>query len=66
MAKRGEKPRRLMTKVRRQVGRPTMRHNPKTVYNRSEAKRELQELIEEECTCIGMECTCGLREVEDA
>lgn len=56
--KRGEKPRRLMTKIRRYVGRPTMTHMPKTVYNRSEYKRETEEIIDEECTCARMECVC--------
>lgn len=45
--KRGEVPRRLMTKVRKKFHRPTMEHTPKTVYDRITAKRELDRLIEE-------------------
>lgn len=62
MGKRDELPRRLMTKVRRNVGRETMRHTPKNIYNRSAWKEETQQLIEDECFCIGQECTCGTEE----
>ncbi len=55
-------PRRLMTKVRKFVGRGTMRHRPKTIYNRSAEKQEMHHLIEEECLCIGMTCTCDEEE----
>jgi hypothetical protein len=55
-------PRRLMTRVRKFVGRETMRHKPKTVYSRSAAKQEMQDIIEEECFCIGMTCTCDEEE----
>ncbi len=74
MSKRGDKPRRLMTKVRRQVGKPTMRETPKNVYDRNDWKRETEELIEGEfptmrrlccihppgdgSTCAGGECGC--------
>ena len=59
------KPRRLITKVRRYVGRSTLYHRPKNIYDRNAIKREMQDLIEEDCTCIGMECTCDLKEEED-
>ena len=60
--KRGDKPRRLMTKIRRKVGRPTMEHPPKTVYDRNDFKKEAKEIIEEECTCIKMSCICRKEE----
>lgn len=46
--KRGEQPRRLMTKVRKKFHRPTMEHVPKNIYNRDKAKRELQYILEED------------------
>ena len=59
MAKRGDKPRRLMTKVRRQVGKPTMKITPKNIYNRNKWKRRmtreyLKGLVEEKAVlcCI--------------
>jgi hypothetical protein len=52
-------PRRLMTKVRKKFHKPTRSETPKVVYDRNEAKRELQEIIDEECTCLRMECECG-------
>lgn len=54
-------PRRMMTKVRKKFHRPTRAETPKNVYDRNEAKRELQEIIEEEfeCTCERMVCRCG-------
>lgn len=54
-------PRRLMTKVRKKFHKPTRSETPKVVYDRNEAKRELQEIIEEEyeCTCERMVCRCG-------
>ncbi len=58
MSKRGDKPRRFMFKVRRRVGKPTMKMTPKTVYDRNEWKRETEELIGEECTCLRMVCEC--------
>ncbi len=68
MSKRGDKPRRFMTKVRRHVGKPTMKETPKNVYDRNEWKRETEELIEGVncCThppndgslCAGGECCC--------
>ncbi len=68
MSKRGDKPRRLMTKVRRQVGKPTMRETPKSVYDRNEWKRETEQLIEvvhccihppgDGSTCAGGNCMC--------
>ncbi len=74
MSKRGDKPRRLMTKVRRQVGKPTMREIPKSVYDRNDWKRETEELIKRELakdvvlccihppgdgsTCAGGNCMC--------
>ena len=64
MAKRGDQPRRLMTKVRRKFHRPTRAHTPKSVYDRNEAKREFQEIIEDECTCQRMVCICGVEEEE--
>lgn len=45
--KRGDVPRRLMTKVRKKFHRPTMEHTPKTVYDRNSAKRELERIVEE-------------------
>lgn len=63
--KRGEKPRRLMTKVRRNVGKPTMIHTPKDYYDRNAFKRETEELIEKECTCLRMSCVCGAEEYND-
>ena len=65
MAKRGEKPRRLMTKIRRMVGRPTMEIIPKNIYDRNEWKRETEELIEAECTCLRMECICKMEDEDD-
>ncbi len=64
MSKRGDKPRRLMTKVRRQVGKPTMRETPKNVYDRNDWKRETEEIIERECTCLRMVCVCDLEDEE--
>ena len=46
--KRGDVPRRLMTKVRKRFHRPTREHTPKTVYDRNYLKRELEEIIEQE------------------
>lgn len=63
--KRGEQPRRLMTKVRKKFHRPTMEHTPKTVYDRQEFKLETQEIIEQECTCLRMNCVCGLEEEDE-
>jgi len=51
-----------MTKVRRQVGRPTMEHTPKNVYDRNDFKKETEEIIEDECVCIKMNCICKLGE----
>jgi len=45
MSKRGDKPRRLMTKVRRQIGKPTMKETPKNIYDRNDWKRETEEII---------------------
>lgn len=59
-----EVPRRLMTKVRRQVGRETMRHKPKTIYNRNKVKQETLDIIDHECTCLRMVCECILWEEE--
>ena len=64
--KRGEKPRRLMTKVRRNVGKPTMRHTPKTVYDRQEFKKETEELIDKECMCKRQECICCEEDIYEA
>jgi hypothetical protein len=47
-----------MTKVRTRVHKPTRAETPKTVYDRNEAKRELQEIIDKECTCLRMVCEC--------
>lgn len=58
MEKRDDTPRRLATKVRKYVGRETMRHLPKNIYNRSAWKQETQQLIDDECFCMGNECTC--------
>jgi len=59
-------PRRLMTKIRKKFHRPTSSETPKVVYDRNAAKRELQEIIEEECTCLRMVCECGVEdEYED-
>lgn len=58
MSKQGNTPRRFMTKVRKQVGKPTMSITPKNIYDRNEWKRETEELIEEECSCLRMECVC--------
>lgn len=58
-------PRRLMTKVRKKFHRPTRSEIPKNVYDRNEAKRELQEIIEEECTCLRMVCICGAEDDYD-
>jgi hypothetical protein len=52
-------PRRLMTKVRKKFHKPTRAINPNTIYNRNKEKRELQEIIDEECTCLRMVCECG-------
>lgn len=51
-------PRRRITKVRTRVHKPTMAETPKTVYDRNAAKREFQEIIDEECTCQRMVCQC--------
>ena len=48
MSKRGDKPRRLMTKVRRQVGKPTMEETPKNIYDRNIWKRETERTLTEE------------------
>ena len=37
---------RRYVKIRRNVGRPTRIHTPKTVYNRNKEKEELREAIE--------------------
>lgn len=53
-----DKPKRLITKVRRKVGKPTMKETPKSVYDRNDFKKETEEIIEEECTCLRMSCVC--------
>ncbi len=58
-------PRRLMTKVRKKFHRPTRAINPKTIYNRNEAKKELLEIIDEECTCFRMVCECGAEDYDE-
>lgn len=58
MTRRGDKPRRFMVKVRKQIGKPTMKITPKIVYDRNEWKRETEELIEDACTCLRMICEC--------
>ena len=65
MSKRGDKPRRFMTKVRLQVGKPTIKETPKSVYDRNEWKRETEEIIERACTCLRMVCVCDIEEEDD-
>lgn len=48
MVREKDKPRRLMTKVRRRIGKPTMVLLPKSIYDRSRFKRETEKIIEEE------------------
>jgi len=58
MPNKEDKPKRLITKVRRNVGKPTMKQIPKNVYDRNDFKKETEEIIEDECTCIKMDCIC--------
>jgi hypothetical protein len=58
MSQHEERSNRLIARIRRFVGRETMRHVPKTAYNRSVWKEETREIIEEECLCIGKTCIC--------
>ena len=62
MPNKEDKPKRLITKVRRNVGKPTMKQPPKNVYDRNDFKKETEEIIEDECTCIKMNCICRKEE----
>ena len=54
MSKRGDKPRRFMTKVRKQIGKPTMIETPKSTYDRTydrnKWKRETEEILKNNWT----------------